>query len=484
MRFTNRAPYRGALAAAGLRGRDRHPRHARDQRGQGLGPGAATGCRPARSVRLYGSRGRVFLDPGIWVSALGSPLEFDVQRASYAKPLTITQIIRPPYGGIVRRPLPASILDGWNGLRGFTVLTVRNSAGKVVLTERVSFCPNSFDPARVNPAGPPATPYPSFCVTEPFQLAMVWGVQKGWAADPVQFGRPVNLPLGVYQVTGAISPEYVRLFGVPAKDATAAVKVTVAKPPRCCPVPGCCAAGRRHSARRAAPPPLPADAPALTHPPASALPDLVPLPSCGIRVSHPKNQTRRRAGPAVSSQVAGKGLGDMPVVPESRLAPRLAWPRIPGRAARAGTADPGLPLGRPFFYRRVCRDAAGAGVGGCRHESTPPRQVQTGMPALICLPGFKRLPRGRACPARAARHRRASWSRHSSRAARYHGDTPRVTRSGSGPARSGACCHSLSYSSWRRNQLSGSSGPRASFRPRGARSSHWYMPHSPSRPRA
>ena len=41
-----------------------------------------------------------------------------------------------------------------------------------------------------------------------------------------------------------------------------------------------------------------------------------------------------------------------------------------------------------------------------------------------------------------------------------------------------------SYSSWRRNQLSGSPGPRASFRPRGARSSHWYMPQRPSRPRA
>ena len=41
-----------------------------------------------------------------------------------------------------------------------------------------------------------------------------------------------------------------------------------------------------------------------------------------------------------------------------------------------------------------------------------------------------------------------------------------------------------SYSSWRRNQLSGSSGPRPSFRPCGARSSHWYMPQRPSRPRA
>jgi hypothetical protein len=38
----------------------------------------------------------------------------------------------------------------------------------------------------------------------------------------------------------------------------------------------------------------------------------------------------------------------------------------------------------------------------------------------------------------------------------------------------------LSYSSWRRNQNPGS----FSLRPRGARSSHWYVPQSPSNPRA
>jgi hypothetical protein len=40
------------------------------------------------------------------------------------------------------------------------------------------------------------------------------------------------------------------------------------------------------------------------------------------------------------------------------------------------------------------------------------------------------------------------------------------------------------YSSWRRKKLSGSSGARFSLRPSGARSSHWYMRQSPSRPRA
>src|SRR6478752_4754100 len=38
--------------------------------------------------------------------------------------------------------------------------------------------------------------------------------------------------------------------------------------------------------------------------------------------------------------------------------------------------------------------------------------------------------------------------------------------------------HALAYSSWRRHQMA------VSLRPRGARSSHWYMPHRPSSPRA
>ncbi len=38
--------------------------------------------------------------------------------------------------------------------------------------------------------------------------------------------------------------------------------------------------------------------------------------------------------------------------------------------------------------------------------------------------------------------------------------------------------HPLLYSSWRRNQRP------VSLRPLGARSSHWYMPHRPSSPRA
>jgi hypothetical protein len=74
----------------------------------------------------------------------------------------------------------------------------------------------------------------------------------------------------------------------------------------------------------------------------------------------------------VPSQVMGQGLGDVPVVPELRFAPRRTRPRIPGRAARGGATDPGLPLCGSFFHRQMSRRSARAGVGDCLHESTPP----------------------------------------------------------------------------------------------------------------
>jgi hypothetical protein len=126
-----------------------------------------------RSITLDSFGGTVFPDPGIWIAALGSPLQFDLRREPYTSPITITQVIHPPFGGTIRRPLPSSLLDGWNGLRGFLVLTIRNSAGRVVVSEPVSFCPNAYDPERAGPGAPPTTHYPPQCLSSPFVKGMV-----------------------------------------------------------------------------------------------------------------------------------------------------------------------------------------------------------------------------------------------------------------------------------------------------------------------
>jgi hypothetical protein len=223
---------------------------------------------------------QVFLDPGVYVAAFGSPLQFNVQRASYTKPVTITQVIHLANGSTVTRPLPASILHGFSGLRNFLHISLTDASGKVVVSQRSIFCPDVFDPQRASPNSPATSPYPfGGCLSDPFQLGMVWGIQKGWGADPVEFsGRPIRLKLGTYQATASITSKYQKLLGITPADATAHVTVKV--------VPGtqCCGPLRRPQ-RRGALPRLPPVA-TLNNPPRSALPDLVPLPSWGIVTSH------------------------------------------------------------------------------------------------------------------------------------------------------------------------------------------------------
>jgi hypothetical protein len=239
-------------------------------------------------------RGREFIDPGIWVSAVGSDLRLNVQRASYTKPVTVTQIIKTPWGTTQRRPLPASLLDGWNGLKNFFLLTIRNSQGKVVATQQLTFCPGAFDTERASPTSPPADPYPQQCSPfDPFPLGEVWGLTQGWAVNPSRTfcfftcprPRPIDLPLGKYRATETITAPYTKLFHIPAAAATATVNLKVVKASGGCPPPGC--AATRRGTRAGALPQLP-HVPTLANPPRAALPQLTALPSWGIRTTHTK----------------------------------------------------------------------------------------------------------------------------------------------------------------------------------------------------
>jgi len=224
---------------------------------------------------------RVFLDTGVYVTAVGSPLQFDVQRASYAKPITITQIIRGPGGQITRRPLPNwAVSRNWVGLHRFFRMTVKNLSGKIVASNVGPFCPNSFQPQRSGPNSPTRSPFPLQCASDPFQISNAWGIQRGWGVD--LGGIAPQLRLGKYVVTVNITRTWQRFLHLTPRAATATVNIRVVKGSQCgfpCPA--------RRASHRPVPskvlPTLPANVPALANPPASSLPDLRPLPSWGIR---------------------------------------------------------------------------------------------------------------------------------------------------------------------------------------------------------
>ena len=265
--------------------------------GAGAGPaGAAPAAGPEvkliaaqHSITVSSYGGQVYLDPGIWVASLGSALQLDIQRADYAAPLTVTQVVQQAGGGTTQIPWPASVVGQVPAaLLHFVHLTVKNARGKVVGSDTLDFCPDSYDPERAAPASPATSPYPQVCSADPFPQGLVWGIAKGWAADPAEAaGLQYQLRPGNYTVTESITPASTRTCSASRPRTTRpACRCTWSRAPAAA---AAWAAARRplgarspRSRPRAALPRVPT----LASPPASALPDLVPLPSWGISTSH------------------------------------------------------------------------------------------------------------------------------------------------------------------------------------------------------
>jgi hypothetical protein len=226
----------------------------------------------------------VFLDPGIYVASLGAPFQINVQRTKYTRPVTVTQVITRPNGTTRDRRLPRWTRDRWNGLRDFYRLTVRNSAGKVVSSRKMTFCPAGYDPQRTGANSATNSLFPQGCGNfEPFPKGMVWGIARGWAVDPADFdGLNLKLALGKYTVTETVFPAYRRLLHIAWRDAKQVVTVHVVKGTDCC-----FDGPQRHPAQGKPLPSLPRVA-TLHNPSRSALPDLVALPSWELRTAHAK----------------------------------------------------------------------------------------------------------------------------------------------------------------------------------------------------
>jgi hypothetical protein len=268
---------------------------------------------------------RVFLDPGIWLAALGAPLVIDVGRTAYDKPITLTQVLTSPGGKRTARRLPKGLLGGWNGIKDMVTLTVRDSAGKTVAALKETACLGSYNVARATADSPDNDPYPQGCgVFDPFPLGAVWGLPKNWAFDPTTFGNPLTLVAGqTYTVKETIPKTVAHIFHVSAKDATSSLKVKVA------------------AIKLPPPPPPPTTSPTAV-PTASATVISSPTPTAtaspaaasrpGTDAEVPVYQLFSRQSPAASRP--GGPLPALPAVPEMKnplasvepdLVPLPAW---------------------------------------------------------------------------------------------------------------------------------------------------------------
>lgn len=227
-------------------------------------------AKPEVEVARWGGRGFP-LDVGIWVAAAGGAFELRVSRPDYATPVGVVQTDAST--GTVLRTLPADVLDGWNGLAGFLHVSVRDEGGRLVARGPYTFCPNAYERARLDDSGPLQPRYPSWCGGNPFTLGTVWGIDAGWAVNPLAYVTVgARVPDGRYSVRVWIDPRYRELLGIAEEDAEVRVEAVLTSARR--------AEARRGAATGAGRPSV--RVPTVSSPSPATLPDLVALPAWGI----------------------------------------------------------------------------------------------------------------------------------------------------------------------------------------------------------
>ncbi len=279
---------------------------------------------PAPTIRLFVSSTRitvernrrdfVYVDPGAWVTPVTDNFELWVSRPDYDTPITIKQV--DPDTEMVLRTISADHLDGWSGLKDFARYEVRDAAGKVVIADTISLCPNGYLRQRLSDDSPLTTSYPYFCGGGPFTKGSIWGIDEGWAAGLIgddYYGLGWKAERRNYTLTFTIERDWANLLQIPPTDATAQVHVTAVDR-------GTLAAEQagvqpaRPSAPAAAPYPK---TPITTTPDPGSLPDLVALPGWGMATYARKghdylafNSTEWNAGPGTMVVEGFRGTDD------------------------------------------------------------------------------------------------------------------------------------------------------------------------------
>lgn len=250
---------------------------------------------PGSEVTLYryGRGMPVALDLGLLVAAVDGAFELRVTRPDYLKPPVLMQVLHGAGADTETRLLDPGLLDGWLGLKDFFEIAFEDDTGATALERKLTFCPNDPERQRYDDSGPDLPTYPAACFANPFTKGVVWGIDRGWAGRATASETPlVDIPNGPYTVHVSVADAYRELFGVSEADASIDIAARVKRFEfGCSPV----ACGEDKPDGQAIAGPLDGRrvmtaAPIVEDPDATILPDLIALPSWGIRV---ENRPRR-----------------------------------------------------------------------------------------------------------------------------------------------------------------------------------------------
>jgi hypothetical protein len=173
--------------------------------------------------------GVVSLELPVYLAASEAPFDLRVRRDSYDDPLRIFQALHDG-DDVTLTELPADVLDGWDGLADLFRVRVYSQDDRLLRSLTASICPAGYEQQRLDDSASYAPTYPYGCQSWPFSLGSVWGIDQGWAAQPIWTSRVrTKLAEGTYRAVVSITPRYRELFGIARDDAIAEVSIEVGR---------------------------------------------------------------------------------------------------------------------------------------------------------------------------------------------------------------------------------------------------------------
>lgn len=163
------------------------------------------------AVDRFGGSPDLTITDAVYVGAPHQPFEIDAVRHHHS--ISLEQVRRHgKHVTPIRRITPTGKVTMGLGLPRFFVVTLADSAGRVVRTTRLAWCPaGGLDSQRIDPAGPAEPTYPGEC-GDKLTRAMVWGIDRGWAngIDVRLKAAPAVVPDGRYTLTITVARSYAR----------------------------------------------------------------------------------------------------------------------------------------------------------------------------------------------------------------------------------------------------------------------------------
>jgi hypothetical protein len=221
----------------------------------------------------------------------GGPLDVTLRRAPGQAAWDAVQTV-----GGTSAPVPAAVGVGPGGIRGAAIVTVRDARDRVVRRAAVDLCP-AHGAARLGPAGPAESTFPSDCVYHPFARGARIGLDTDYGV-PVESDLVAGVPLrpGLHTIRIRVRRAVAAWLGMRERTATVRLRVLpdrarddiqvaigrlLRRAARGAGEPGHGRDPARVPRRVRRTPPPPGD----VTPPADALPNLVALPAFGFEVT-------------------------------------------------------------------------------------------------------------------------------------------------------------------------------------------------------